>query len=865
MPIIILELCRFLSILKGEEILKNKFILFIMIVLILFSSIPMPIYAKGQVMEIDALFPDIKLQVEGNYISHKESFIYDGELWIPMKDLAKALKMECTFNSNKRILKLNSHGKLNIKDTSLEPIAYQRGYEIQAKERRIVELDEEIRKFEGKRVNDSSKKVDNLVRNIKVSFSDIDIFLDGKKVYLEKEPLIYNDDVYVSIVALSPVLYITPEINGSVVNIDANAILVKKPYYNSIEKLISFRENMNKTLDRQLAELEKKKQILMDVKIPYEKVENLQDMERYLNRHLGYIKDLPVSVNITRGSNSWYYINIEFSRNNYHKWKTISRRDVEGYVWDIFVAITSLYDEEAKIQGQIRNPYTTRQNYVEFNTYMKNIVFKFIDSGLDMKEKIDPVFIEDLLKRELGRYNREYFDYSARISGYDLELVVYPYDNRTFTDRWSLYTKISFLKEINYILSNYYPELRINGLVKCANRDDIKFLIENGKLRSPDLEQETEEFLNKKYGMFTAKTFKIPMKYKLHQISLDDYKLLVDMDFDINDSRWNKTMDELLGAFLQDVISEVIALWDMNIFLQAYDKGQNLVKEVVISQDIVQMVNAEPPSGEIVEGSTVTLYTNTSGATIYYTLDGSAPSPSNRILYTGPIVINEDTIIKAYAVKTGLKNSPISTFEYTVVEDENIASGLDNLTVVNGRLEPEFNRRVFNYTVDVDYSVENLIIIPKASKGSIEVNGENIESEERKEIPLVVGQNQITITHKEEGKRDRVYTIIVRRKEMDAPEVWLAPGYTFDTRISVIFRGRLTSYNIGTFNGYKVKLLSRTGKHFKTVNVNPDGSFEIIVPPDEVDIIDKIIGFKYEIVDPNGVILPENEDGNILQ
>ncbi|QQY79924.1 cadherin-like protein [Keratinibaculum paraultunense] len=845
--------------------MKNKFVLFIMIFLILFSSIPIHSYAKGQVMEIDALFPDIKLKLEGNYISHKEVFIYDGELWVPMKDLANALKIDCSFNPSKRILNLNSRGKLNIKDTSLEPIAYQRGYEIQAKERRIVELDEEIRKFEGKRVNDSSKKVDALVRNIKVSFSDIDVFLDGEKIYLEKEPLIYNDDVYVSIIAISPVLYITPEINENIVNIDANAILVKKPYYNSIEKLISFRENMNKTLDRQLAELEKKKQILMDVKIPYEKVENLHDMRRYLNRHLGYIKDLPVSVHIIKGSNSWYYIDIEFSRGNYHKWKNLSRRDVESYVWDIFVALTSLYDEDAKIQGQIRNPYTTRQNYVEFNTYMRNIVFKFIDSGLDMKEKIDPVFIEDLLKKELGRYNREYFDYSARISGYDLELEVYPYDNRTFTDKWSIYTKISFLKEINYILRDYYPELRINGLVKCVNRDDIRFLIENGKLRSPELEQETEEFLNNKYGLFTAKTLKIPMKYKLHQISLDDYKLIVYMDFDINDSRWNKTMDEILGAFLQDVISEVIALWDMNIFLQAYDKGQNLVKEVVISQDIVQMVNAEPPSGEIVEGSTVTLYTNTPGATIYYTLDGSTPSPSNRILYTGPIVINEDTIIKAYAVKAGLKDSPVSTFIYTVVDDENIASGLDNLTVVNGRLEPEFNRRTFNYTVNVDYLVEKLIIIPKASKGSIEVNGEIVESGERKEIPLVVGQNKITIIHKEEGKKDRIYTIIVNRKKLDAPKVYLAPGYTFDTRISVIFRGNLASDTIRTFDGYKVKLLSRTGKHFKTVNVNSDGSFEIIVPPDEIDIIDKIIGFKYEIVDPNGVTLPENEDGNILQ
>src|SRR5690606_25984796 len=124
-----------------------------MIFFILFSSIPIHSYAKGQVMEIDALFPDIKLKLEGNYISHKEVFIYDGELWVPMKDLANALKIDCSFNPSKRILNLNSQGKLNIKDTSLEPIAYQRGYEIQAKERRIIELDEEIRKFEGKRVS----------------------------------------------------------------------------------------------------------------------------------------------------------------------------------------------------------------------------------------------------------------------------------------------------------------------------------------------------------------------------------------------------------------------------------------------------------------------------------------------------------------------------------------------------------------------------------------------------------------------------------------------------------------------------------------------------------------------------------------
>lgn len=71
------------------------------------------------------------------------------------------------------------------------------------------------------------------------------------------------------------------------------------------------------------------------------------------------------------------------------------------------------------------------------------------------------------------------------------------------------------------------------------------------------------------------------MEYKLHPTNLDDYKLLVYMDFDINDDRWNKTVEGALEAFLQDVISEVIGLWDMNIFLQAYDKNQYIVKEVI--------------------------------------------------------------------------------------------------------------------------------------------------------------------------------------------------------------------------------------------------------------------------------------------
>ncbi len=560
-------------------VLKNRFIIFTLIILILLPSLPRPSHGKGQVMEIDALFGDFKLQVEGKYFPHKETFIYDGELWVPMKEIAKALDMGYAFDPNKRSLKLNSHGKLNIDDISKEPVAYQRGYEIQAKEKNIAELDRQIRTFEGRWTSNPSE-VEGVIRNIKVGFSDIDVLLDGKKISLDRDPLLYKDDVYISLVALSPILYITPDLEGNIVNIDGNGILAKKPGFNNVANLTNFRDSLSLRRDRELAELEKKKKILMDVKIPYEEVDSIGDMERYLNRHLGYIGKLPVDIGLRSGGGSWYYLDIEFGTRNISRWRNLTRRDVEAYVWDIFVAITSLYDEEAKIQGQIINPYRSRYNYVEFDTRIRNIVFKFIDSKLDMTEKVDPQFITDLLEKRLGRYYKEYFDFTARISGYDLELIIYP-DSRYFMDRWNVHNKLSFLKEIDYIIKEYYPGLRINGVIEYPGKDSIQFLIDDGKVRSPDLERETEEFLNDRYGLFKSGTLRIPMEYKLHPTNLDDYKLLVYMDFDINDDRWNKTVEGALEAFLQDVISEVIGLWDMNIFLQAYDKNQYIVKEVI--------------------------------------------------------------------------------------------------------------------------------------------------------------------------------------------------------------------------------------------------------------------------------------------
>ena len=70
------------------------------------------------------------------------------------------------------------------------------------------------------------------------------------------------------------------------------------------------------------------------------------------------------------------------------------------------------------------------------------------------------------------------------------------------------------------------------------------------------------------------------------------------------------------------------------------------------------------------KGTAVTLTSETAGAEIYFTLDGSDPTSSGtRELYSGDHqpVITEDTTLKAAAVLEGVY-SAVQTLQYTVAE-----------------------------------------------------------------------------------------------------------------------------------------------------------------------------------------------------
>ncbi len=71
-----------------------------------------------------------------------------------------------------------------------------------------------------------------------------------------------------------------------------------------------------------------------------------------------------------------------------------------------------------------------------------------------------------------------------------------------------------------------------------------------------------------------------------------------------------------------------------------------------------------PPAGAYTQSQLVSIGTSTPEASIYYSLDGSDPSP-RKSLYSSPFVVEPGTLVKAIATKAGLQNSNVVSALFT--------------------------------------------------------------------------------------------------------------------------------------------------------------------------------------------------------
>ena len=98
-----------------------------------------------------------------------------------------------------------------------------------------------------------------------------------------------------------------------------------------------------------------------------------------------------------------------------------------------------------------------------------------------------------------------------------------------------------------------------------------------------------------------------------------------------------------------------------------YDPESNISSEASAEYTIAQVAKPviSKAAGMLAKGTQVTITTETEGASIYYTLDGTTPTSSSNP-YNGYVVINSACTLKVIALKNNYIDSEVASVAYTV-------------------------------------------------------------------------------------------------------------------------------------------------------------------------------------------------------
>jgi len=141
----------------------------------------------------------------------------------------------------------------------------------------------------------------------------------------------------------------------------------------------------------------------------------------------------------------------------------------------------------------------------------------------------------------------------------------------------------------------------------------------------------------------------------------------------ISEGNWEMNADEKEGS-LNFYGAQPIHFQYPGLYAIEIDASDNTF---TITRTLPQVAKPviSPNGGNFVVSQTVTIASETEGAAIYYTTDETEPSAQNGTLYEGEITLNSNTVIKAIAVKDGMRPSEVATATFT-------KTGLDNLAGV---------------------------------------------------------------------------------------------------------------------------------------------------------------------------------------
>lgn len=156
---------------------------------------------------------------------------------------------------------------------------------------------------------------------------------------------------------------------------------------------------------------------------------------------------------------------------------------------------------------------------------------------------------------------------------------------------------------------------------------------------------------------------------------------------------------------------------------------------------------------------TLTAIPNSNKAHLSYTFNGKTVNSLKDL----PLNVGDNTVLVTVTAESGA----VSVYQVVINKASESDNTLANILVDHGKLSPNFNKNVLDYTVSVDYDVNKLNIDPVLSnpKSSVQYIYEGKVVDSLHDLSLKVGDNKVSIVVTGEDGNKRTYNVIVNRKE----------------------------------------------------------------------------------------------------
>jgi len=233
-------------------------------------------------------------------------------------------------------------------------------------------------------------------KSITAWFNNIKINIDGRVIY-SKEPLFYEDTLYVPIEAVGDALFFNTSYSedNNTLTINTNGYLnsgfsqygsttlyQKGVKINELNKEI---ETLKEDLEVMEKELNRYKYGHRDYRYPYydydypyypyDDIDSVSEMQSYLRSYYSDYLDFPTTIYFSSLGSDNFRLTVVVD-DNYRSLNSISSNSVENWIEDMHESIQDLYRSNADIEGYIRdyNYYSGNRNFIEFDTDSDNIL-----------------------------------------------------------------------------------------------------------------------------------------------------------------------------------------------------------------------------------------------------------------------------------------------------------------------------------------------------------------------------------------------------------------------------------------------------------------------------------------------------------